>query len=55
MTYRKVERETFYEVYKDGNFVFEGAYEDCLYMAQNFLDDDCAEIYKVTILEEKLL
>lgn len=55
MTYRKVERETFYEVYKDGDFVLEGAYEDCIEIAQHSLDDDCVEIYKVTILEEKVV
>jgi hypothetical protein len=48
-------RETYYEVYLNGGLEFQGAYEDCRDIALHALDDDCAEIYKVTITEEKVV
>ena len=47
-------REVYYEVYFDGLHQFEGAYEDCREIALHALDDDCAEVYEVTISEEKV-
>jgi mRNA-degrading endonuclease YafQ of YafQ-DinJ toxin-antitoxin module len=48
-------RETYYEVYFDGQHQYEGSYEDCRDIAINALDDDLAEVYKVTITEEKVV
>jgi hypothetical protein len=47
-------REIYYEVYFDGTPQYEGNYEDCRDIALHALDDDCAEVYKVTITEEKV-
>jgi len=47
-------RETYYELYKDGRCVMEGTYEDCYEEYLHCLDDDCAEIYRVTVSEEKV-
>jgi hypothetical protein len=47
-------RETYYEVYLNGGLEFQGRYEDCRDIAINALDDDCAEIYKVTLTEEEV-
>lgn len=41
--------ETHYEVYFDGQLVEEGTLEDCMDRATKALDDDCAEVYKVTV------
>jgi len=47
-------REIYYEVYFDGLCQHEGAYEDCRDIAINALDDDLAEVYEVTVTEEKV-
>ena len=47
-------REIYYEVYFDGLHQYEGSYEDCRDMALKAFDDDLAEVYKVTIMEEKV-
>ena len=47
-------REEFYELYANGNLVAEGTYEHCFEESLHYLDDDCAEIYKVTTYEEKV-
>ena len=47
-------RETYYEVYFDGNLYHEGTLESCTEYALRALDDDCAEVYKVTVTEEKV-
>jgi len=50
------ERETYYELYKDGSCVSSYIlYEDALEQALHCLDDDCAEIYKVVVYEERVL
>jgi len=48
-------RETYYELYLDGTLYHEGTLEDCTEYAQRALDDDCAEVYKVTVTEEKIV
>jgi hypothetical protein len=47
-------RETYYEVYFDGQHQYEGSYEECRHLALHAYDDDLAEMYKVTITEEKV-
>lgn len=47
-------REVYYELYRDGELDYEGSYEACRDKSLHFLDDDCAEIYKVTTYEEKV-
>jgi len=47
-------RETYYEFYKDGQLYHEGSFEACKEYAIQALDDDCAEVYKVTLIEEKI-
>jgi len=48
------QRETYYELYIDGDLVHEGSYEACKGESLHALDDDCAEIYKVVVTEELL-
>jgi len=48
-------REEFYELYRDGDLDYEGTYEQCWSKSLHFLDDDCAEIYKVSVYEEKVM
>ncbi len=48
-------RETYYEVYLDGTLYHEGTLESCTEYALHALDDDCAEVYKVTVTEEKVV
>ena len=48
-------REAYYEVYYYGALYHEGTLEDCTEYALHALDDDCAEVYKVTITEEKVV
>jgi len=48
-------REIYYEVYLDGTLYHEGTLESCTEYAINALDDDCAEVYKVTVTEEKVV
>ena len=48
-------RETYYEVYFDGCYVHGGSLEDCKSIALHALDDDCAEVYEVTVTEEKVV
>jgi hypothetical protein len=48
-------RETYYEVYFDGQQVYGGSFEDCRDMCLRALDDDLAEMYKVTVTEEKVM
>jgi hypothetical protein len=47
-------REIYYEVYFDGELQHEGTYGECEALALHALDDDCAEVYKVTLTEEKV-
>lgn len=47
-------REIYYEIYINGQFCHEGAFEDCQRYAQEAQPDDLEEIYKVTITEEKI-
>ena len=47
-------REVNYEIYFDGQLQHDGTYEECLETAKYALDDDLAEIYKVTTMEEKV-
>jgi len=48
-------RETYYEFYKDGQLYHEGSFEACKEYALRALDDDLAEVYKVTLIEEKVI
>ena len=48
-------REEYYEVYIDGDLYHEGTLKDCTEYALHALDDDCAEVYKVTVTEEKVV
>jgi len=53
---RQVEtREEYYEVYIDGDLYHEGTLKDCTEYALHAIDDDCAEVYKVTVTEEKVV
>jgi hypothetical protein len=47
-------RETYYQTYLDGELYHEGSFEDCKEYALRALDDDLAEVYKVTVTEEKV-
>jgi hypothetical protein len=48
-------RETYYEIYLDGELYHEGSFEACKEYALRALDDDLAEVYKVTVIEEKII
>ena len=48
-------RETYFELYFDGELKHEGSFEDCRDLALHAYDDDCAEVYKVTVTEEKVV
>ena len=45
-------RETYYQVFVDGNFVTEGSYEQCDYVRMECSTDNIVEIYKITVFEE---
>jgi hypothetical protein len=47
-------REVYYEVYFDGQQVYEGSFVECRDMCLQALDDDLAEMYKVTVTEQKV-
>lgn len=47
-------REVYYELYADGQIVTEGTYEDCYEQYLHYPSDACAEIFKVTLFEEKV-
>ena len=47
-------RETYYELCADGQLVTEGTYEDCYEEYLRYPSDACAEIYRVTVSEEKV-
>jgi len=47
-------REVYYEVYFDSQHVYEGAFVDCRDMCLQARGDDLAEMYKVTISEERV-
>ena len=47
-------REVNYEIYFDGQFQHDGTYDECMDTAMHSLDDDLAEVYKVTVMEEKV-
>ena len=47
-------REKYYEIYLDGTLYHEGSFESCKEYALHALDDDCAEVYEVTVTEEKV-
>jgi len=47
-------RETYYELYFDGDLQHEGTCDECRNLALHAYDDDCAEVYKVTVTEEKV-
>ena len=49
-----VERETYYELYFDGQLEHTGTLADCQDEMSHALDDDLAEIYKVSLTEEKI-
>ena len=48
-------REVYYEVYFDGQHQCDGSFTDCRDVVVQALDDDLAEMYKVTITEEKVM
>jgi len=48
-------REVYYEVYFDGVHQYEGTFEDCRDMYVQALDDDLAEVFQVTIYEQKVV
>tara|TARA_R110002126_G_scaffold5363_1_gene28312 strand:- start:376 stop:528 length:153 start_codon:yes stop_codon:yes gene_type:complete len=47
-------RETYYEVYFDGQLEHQGNLEECTELALHALDDDCAEVYQIVVSEIKL-
>ena len=48
-------RETYYEIYVDGSHKEDfRTYEQAFEALAHYLDDDCAEIYKVEVYEERL-
>jgi len=47
-------REEYYELYKGGQLYMEGNFEECYAEALSSLDDDCVQVYKVTVMEEKV-
>jgi hypothetical protein len=47
-------RETYYELYLKGDLCYEGYPERCMQLAFESQDDELAEIYKVTVMEEKV-
>jgi hypothetical protein len=47
-------RETYYELYLRGDLCYEGRLEGCKQLALEALDDELAEVYKVTVMEEKV-
>ena len=49
-----VERETYYELYFDGQLEHTGTLADCQDEMSHALDDDLAEIYEVQLTEEKI-
>ena len=49
-----VTREKYYEVYFDGQLKHEGTLAECQEIANQSLDDDCAEVYEVTVAERKI-
>jgi hypothetical protein len=48
-------RETYYEVYFDGELQHGVTYGECEALVLLALDDDCTEVYKVTVTEEKVV
>jgi len=47
-------RETYYELYFDGDLQHEGTYDECRNLALHAYDDDLAEVYEVIVSEEKV-
>lgn len=48
-------RETYYELYTDGTYQETYArYVDAEEASLHYLDDDCVEIYKIRVYEEKV-
>tara|TARA_R110000787_G_scaffold219668_1_gene328380 strand:+ start:157 stop:315 length:159 start_codon:yes stop_codon:yes gene_type:complete len=48
-------RETYYEVYFDGQLEHQGNLEECTELALHALDDDLAEVYEVVVSENKVV
>jgi hypothetical protein len=49
-------REEYYELYLDGDYKESyQTYDSALEELARCLDDDCAEIYKVRVLEERMI
>ena len=48
-------RETYYEVYIDGHLEDEGTLQECLNRVLKCRNKDCAEVYEVTVTEEKVV
>ena len=51
---KPIVRESYYETYYDNDLVAEGSFVYCYEIFLKALDDDCAEMFKVTVLEEKV-
>jgi len=49
-------REVYYELYSDGNYEQTySRYADAEEASLHYLDDDCVEIYKIELYEEKVM
>lgn len=51
---KPIVRESYYETYYDNDLVAEGSFVYCYEIFLKALDDDCAEMVKVTVLEEEV-
>ena len=47
-------REVYYELYVKGQLMTEGTYEHCYEEYLRCPSDECAEIFKVTLFEERV-
>ena len=48
-------RETYYEIYLEGDLFHEGSFKECQEYARQAPDDSCAEVYKITLTEERIV
>ena len=48
-------RETYYEIYLEGDLFHEGSFKECQEYARQAPDDSCAEVYKITLTEERVV
>ena len=55
MADNEIVRETFHELYKENQLFYTGTYVECLAILTESMDDDIAQIFKVTIKEEELM